>query len=223
VLNGATAVSLNLTLTDTSGGGNVVAYPDGTAQPTASNINYAAGQTIANAAIVPVGADGYIDLAKQGAGSVDIIADVEGYYDATGRSAYLPVSPTRLLDTRSASWGQGPLPKGDYIYLPAAYDNNALQITSITGFVFNTTVTNTGGGGFMTVSPDPNILAAYQSGTAIWPSPPNASNLNWVKGQTVPNLVQAGTGSTGIIDFWNLGSSGSTDLIVDVFGYYQAG
>jgi hypothetical protein len=53
-------------------------------------------------------------------------------------------------------------------------------------------------------------------------SPPNSSNLNWTKGETVPNLVQAGTGANGIIDFWNLGDSGGDiDLIVDVFGYYR--
>jgi len=58
VPDGVTAVSLNLTLTNSSGSGNVTAYPDGTTAPTASNLNYGAGQTIANAAIVPVGKDG---------------------------------------------------------------------------------------------------------------------------------------------------------------------
>jgi hypothetical protein len=52
---------------------------------------------------------------------------------------------------------------------------------------------------------------------------PNASNPNVAAGETVPNLVQASSGTTGIIDFWKLGSSGSTDLILDAFGHYQAG
>jgi hypothetical protein len=63
---------------------------------------------------------------------------------------------------------------------------------------------------------------AYQNGTAVQPTPPTASTLNWTKGQTVPNLAQVSTGSTGIVDFWNLGSpAGSTALVIDVFGYYQ--
>ncbi|MEU7551712.1 hypothetical protein AB0B01_04985 [Streptomyces sp. NPDC044571] len=37
------------------------------------------------------------------------------------------------------------------------------------------------------------------------PIPPNSSHLNWTKGATVPNLVQAGTGKNGIIDFSNRG------------------
>ncbi len=220
---GVTAVALNLTLTDSAGSGDVSAYPDGTTRPTASNLNYSTGQTVANAAIVPVGKDGYIDLVKQGPGSVDVIADVEGYYGTTGSGAYVPVSPLRLLDTRSASWGQGPLPKGDYIYMPLAYDSDSVQLTNVIGFVLNTTVTNTSGNGFLTVAPDPNTLAAYQAGSAVWPAAPNASNLNWTKGQTIPNLVQASTGTTGIIDFWNLGNSSRIDLIVDAFGYYQTG
>ena len=93
---------MNLTLTDASGYGDVVAYPDGAAQPTASNLNYtAAGQTVANSAIVPVGPDGAIDLAKQGPGSVDLIADVAGYFSSSAASVYVPVTPVRLIDSRT--------------------------------------------------------------------------------------------------------------------------
>lgn len=46
------------------------------------------------------------------------------------------------------------------------------------------------------------------------------STLNWLRGQTVPNLVQASPGPYGIIDFWNSGT-GSVNLVIDAFGYYQ--
>jgi hypothetical protein len=78
----------------------------------------------------------------------------------------------------------------------------------VNAVALNLTLTNTSGG-----------VSAYPDGTTR----PTASNLNWTKGQTIPNLVQASTGTTGIIDFWNLGSSsGKIDLIIDAFGYYQA-
>jgi hypothetical protein len=49
---------------------------------------------------------------------------------------------------------------------------------------------------------------------------PNASNLNYPTGETVPNLVQVGIGSGGDISF---ASSDQTDLIVDVEGYSAPG
>ncbi|MEU7607634.1 hypothetical protein, partial [Streptomyces sp. NPDC041003] len=75
---------------------------------------------------------------------------------------------------------------------------------------------------FLTVTPDPNTIDDYDNGTETWPTPPNSSNLNWTKGDTVPNLVQASTGANGIVDFWNQGWE-DIDLVVDLFGLYQQG
>ena len=69
----------------------------------------------------------------------------------------------------------------------------------------NTTVTNSNSPSFLTVFPD---------GTAL----PNASDLNWAGGETVPNLVVAKLGADGAVDAYN--ASGSTDVIMDVEGYY---
>ena len=86
--------------------------------------------------------------------------------------------------------------------------------------MLNATVTETTGSGFLTVSPDSNTLTQYQNGTETWPGKPSASTLNWTKGETVPNLVQASAGANGIVDFWNSGS-GSIALVVDWFGFYM--
>jgi hypothetical protein len=221
---GITAVSVNITVTNTHGGGYLTAYGDGAASvPTASNINFGKGGTVANADVVPVGADGMIDIyngEKAGAG-VDVVVDVNGYYSANGASAYVPIPPTRLLDTRQ---GVGPLTAGEYYPLPlgigADQNGDPIYDPSYTSFVLNTTVTNTKSAGFLTVAPDPNSLNTYLNGNPVVPTPPNSSTLNWVAGQTVPNLVQASTGSTGIVDVFNRGTN-DADLIVDVFGFYQ--
>jgi hypothetical protein len=47
---------------------------------------------------------------------------------------------------------------------------------------------------------------------------PLASDLNWVGGETVPNLVVVELGTTGVVSVYNY--AGSTDVIVDVEGYY---
>ena len=45
------------------------------------------------------------------------------------------------------------------------------------------------------------------------------SNLNFVPGQTVPNLVIVRIGSGGKVSFFN--SAGSTEMIADVVGYFR--
>jgi hypothetical protein len=47
---------------------------------------------------------------------------------------------------------------------------------------------------------------------------PTASNLNWVAGTTIPNLVTVQTGADGTIRFHN-GSGCTTQIIADTAGY----
>ncbi|WP_145791782.1 hypothetical protein [Kitasatospora atroaurantiaca] len=209
-------MALNVTVTGSHEAGYLTAYPDGQQPPLASNVNFGPGQTIANSVIVPVGSDGKVSIFNGSPLPTDVVVDVVGYYSEASKSAYLPILPKRLLDTRdSTKWSSGPLPNGDYIYMPLGN-----RSPDITGFVLNTTVTNTKGAGYLTVSPDPNSLAQYNDGSAEWPDRPLVSTLNWLPGHTVPNLVQATPGPDGIVDFWNSGS-GSLDLVVDAFGFYQ--
>ncbi|MEU9081251.1 hypothetical protein [Streptomyces sp. NPDC048357] len=215
---GITAVALNVTVTNPKEAGHLSVFPGGGATPTASNLNFTPGQTIANSVIVPVGADGKISVFNGAWAGTDVVVDVVGFYSKDSTSAFVPLEPERLLDTRdAATWAWGPLGARSYVYMPLSYG-----APSITGFVMNSTVTNTNGDGFLTVTPDPNSMDDYDNGTETWPTPPNSSNLNWTKGDTVPNLVQASTGSNGIVDFWNQGWE-DIDLVVDLFGLYQQG
>ena len=212
---GITAVALNITSTGSQGSGFLTAYGDGTKTPTASNVNFTTNQTIANSVITPVGSDGKIRVYNGSTKATSVVVDVVGYYSAASASAYVPTLPYRLLDTRDSSWTYGPLTPGGYVDMPVS-----VGYPDYTGFVLNATVTETTGNGFLTVSPDPNTYADYQDGSNVWPTKPSASTLNWTKGETVANLVQASTGANGIIDFWDSGS-GDTALIVDAFGFYQ--
>ncbi len=214
--SGLTAVALNVTVVTPQTGGYLTLYPDGGSRPTASNLDFGAGQVIANAVIVPVGSDGKIDVYNGSGGSANVLVDVVGYYSTSSTSALVPVTPIRLLDTRT--WAYGPITPGGYAYLWSKLSTTDPKLTAV---VVNTTVTRTKGSGYETVSPDPNSLNAYNGGTAVFPTPPNVSTLDWSQGQTVPNLVQASTGQNGIVDYWNR-SGGNMDLIVDQFGYYQA-
>jgi hypothetical protein len=72
-----TACVMNLTVTGPDAIGFITAYPDGTSVPTASNLNFSAGQTIANMAMV---SGPQVDLYNGSAQSTDLVADLFGYF-----------------------------------------------------------------------------------------------------------------------------------------------
>jgi hypothetical protein len=202
---GVSAVVLNVTATDATASSYVTVYPDGTTQPGSSNLNFTAGETIANLVVVPVGSDGQIDFYNQ-AGSVNLVADLEGYYatDTTG-SAFIPAGPARMLDTRNGTGApQAPVGPGGTIGLQIT-GTDGVPSTGVTAVVLNVTATDPTASSYVTVYPD---------GTTR----PTASNLNFTAGETIPNLVTVPVGTDGKVDFYN--NSGSTDLVADLDGYY---
>jgi hypothetical protein len=77
------AYSLNITATNTLGTGFLKVYPQGGSAPVVSTLNFVAGQTVANAAIVPAGTGGGITVVAGVAGT-DVIIDVNGYFPNFG-------------------------------------------------------------------------------------------------------------------------------------------
>ncbi len=77
----ARAVSVNLTVTGASVNGNLRLYPSGIPMPLVSTINYTAGITRANNAIVPLSALGeLVAYCTQATGGVHFVLDVNGYF-----------------------------------------------------------------------------------------------------------------------------------------------
>jgi len=73
------AVSVNIAATGSAAAGFVTAYQCTAAtRPFTANLNYLPGQTISNAAIVPVGSDGRICFYSSS--NVDLVVDINGYY-----------------------------------------------------------------------------------------------------------------------------------------------
>src|SRR5664280_1363935 len=93
--------------------GYLTVWPSGTPQQETSNLNFQAGQNIPNLVIVPVGADGKIQLYNGSGGTVQLIADVAGYIlggTPTAPGAVAPLPPARILDTRIGQGASGPVP-----------------------------------------------------------------------------------------------------------------
>ena len=76
----ARAVSVNLTVTQPVTGGDLRIFASGLPLPTSTDINFGPNQTRANNAMVGLDASGRIDVKNDGAGSVHVIIDVNGYF-----------------------------------------------------------------------------------------------------------------------------------------------
>jgi uncharacterized repeat protein (TIGR01451 family) len=78
----ARAISVNLTVTQSTAAGNLRLYPAGTTMPLASSLNYGAGQTRASNAVVPLNGLGELAVrCNQPAGTAHLILDVNGYFE----------------------------------------------------------------------------------------------------------------------------------------------
>jgi hypothetical protein len=78
----ARALSVNLTVTEPTAAGNVSLYPAAGPLPNASSINYTAGQTRANNAVVSLNDLGQLALfCAQASGTTHFILDVNGYFE----------------------------------------------------------------------------------------------------------------------------------------------
>jgi hypothetical protein len=78
-VSGVDAVALHVTVTNTAWYGYLTVYPSGTPRPTASNLNWWPGDTVANLVFAPVGADGRVVLTNASSARVALVADVVGY------------------------------------------------------------------------------------------------------------------------------------------------
>ncbi|MFF3193409.1 N-acetylmuramoyl-L-alanine amidase [Streptomyces misionensis] len=202
---GVTGVVVNVTATNATATSYVTVYPDGTTRTSASNLNFPAGKTFPNLVTVPV-VNGKVDFFNR-AGSVDLIADITGYYTSDGSGSKLTsVTPTRLMDTRD---GTG-VPKakvgpGGTVGLQVA-GKAGLPASGVTAVVMNVTATRGTQASYVTVYPDGTTRTS-------------ASNLNFWANETFPNLVVVPV-VNGKVDFYN--NAGSVDLIADISGYFSA-
>ncbi|WP_344466404.1 PKD domain-containing protein [Kitasatospora kazusensis] len=197
-------VVLNLTATGADHAGFLTATVDSSLR-FFSSLNFAPGETVANQVIVPISApmgNGKVCV-NNGPGHVDAVADITGYYATDGQGLFTPVTPSRLLDTRTDNSPFGP---GEHRTVPIA-GTPGVPADAI-GAVLNLTATEPDHDGYLT---------AYPSGTTR----SGTSTVNFAAGQTVPNLTTLGLGTNGGVDLYNL--AGHTQAVADFFGYFTKG
>jgi PQQ-like domain/Bacterial Ig-like domain (group 3) len=210
--SGVAAVALNVSVLDPTAAGYLTVYGDGVTRPGVSNLNFVAGHPMPRQVITPVGASGKVDLYNGSSGTVQLFADVTGYYlsgTPTAAGAFGSLTPSRLLDTRS---GVGALKASVAASGTARLQvagRGGVPVSGVSAVVLNVTATAATRAGYLTVYADGSVR-------------PGVSNLNFAAGQTVPNLVITRVGTNGLVDLYN-GSGGTVQLIADVSGYYLSG
>ena len=100
----ATAYVLNVTVVPGGPLDFLTVWPAGQAQPTVSLLNSLDGRIKANAAIIPAGTSGAISVYPDAHTPTDVIIDISGYFipAAASGSAFYPLPPCRIADTRNA-------------------------------------------------------------------------------------------------------------------------
>jgi hypothetical protein len=174
-------------------------------RPNASTLNYSAGETIANAAVTRLGADG--DVCLHTAGATDLLVDVTGWFVGDSAAVLLD-GPRRVVDTRAGTStidgqfrGIGVRPAGAALELVVA--GRAGVPADAGAVLLNVTVDAARQPGFVTLFP----------GGA---DRPTASNLNYAVGDTIANAAITRVGANGDVCVF---TSGAADLVVDVVGW----
>jgi N-acetyl-anhydromuramyl-L-alanine amidase AmpD len=198
---GVTAVALNVSALNATQGSYVTVYADGTSRPAAENLIFKAGERFTRLVVVPV-VDGKVDFYNR-AGTVNLLADLAGYYGTAGGAWFDGIGPARILDTRNGAGGySAPVGAGQTISLQVT-GKNGVPPSGVTTVVLNVTAVNPTKSSYVTVYPDGMTR-------------PGTSNLDFTAGETFPNLVVVRV-IDGKIDFYN--HAGSVNLVADLAGY----
>jgi hypothetical protein len=193
VLSESSAITANFTLTDASSAGYLRVWPCDGPEPDVSVANVVAGVDVANGVTVGLARDG--TLCARSTVDADLIVDVTGRWAAFLGSRFTPVTPTRILDTRTtAKAAPGTVVRIELgSVVPADASAVAMNVTS----------TRSATAGYVTA----------------WPCDqpqPDTSVLNVARNATRANNVMLPAGGGAVC----LAASMTTDLIVDVTGYF---
>ncbi len=226
----ATAVVLNVTEVAGTAGGLLTVYPFGTGMPRASNLNFAPGKVIANLVTVTLGQGGAVDI-YNALGTVNVLADVEGYFAPQSSSVHAgefhPILPVRVCDTRSTS------------LTPACKQHGAIGaggalLVNVTGTgsgaipgdgsaaaaVVNLTGVAGTAGTYLSLSPtNSNGQCPYAGTTA-----PKFSTINLTAGLVAANRVMVALGPSAPGGHANslcvYNAAGAINVIIDAGGWF---
>lgn len=196
----AAAVAMNVTVTEPTAPGYVTVYPCGRGRPTASNLNFATGTTVANLTMVGVGPDRKVCFYTSA--PTHLVADLSGWFTASSSVGYVGQTPTRLFDTRDT----GAVFAGRELAYPVGIAVPGTRyLPGLDALLLNVTAIST-------------VLDGYVTAYPCREDRPTASSLNVPGGGAiVPNLVLARLDVDGRACFF---SQQTIHLLADAAGYF---
>ena len=203
----AQAYSLNVTAVPEGPLSYLTLWPSGQARPLVSTLNSWEGTVVANAAIVPAGPFGAINVYVTDL--TDLIVDINGYFESSPSlvaQAFYPVAPCRVADTRGPAglFGAPSLLAGLSRDFPIPLSPCGIP-ASAGAYSLN----------FTAVPPGPlAYLTAWPSGQAQ----PLVSTLNSWNGRVVADAAIVPVGTNESISVF---VPDPTDLALDVNGYFS--
>ena len=211
---GVTAVTLTVTTTRPTAASHLTAWPTGADRPTTSVSNWVRGQTRATTLTVPVGRDGHVSF-YNARGSVDLLVDVSGYYQAAGTGGrYIAVTPYRIPNASSGSGPAAFLTVGPDAFVDVQLtrtDRPGAGPGDVSAVPYGARVVA------LTVTASKTTARSHVTVHAAGTERPGTSNLNWAPGETVATTVFAPVNADGVARFYN--RSGSVTLLIDVLGF----
>jgi hypothetical protein len=198
----ASAVVLNVTAVDPAGAGYLSVSPCPGASGPVSSVNYRPGQTVADLAVTPLGPGGTVCV--QTSASSHVLVDVMGWFGAG--SAFTPVAPHRVVDTR-----QGLGAPGHPVAAGSVLDVDLASVRGVPAGASAAAVTVTLAG------------AAADGYATVFPCgapTPLASDLNYEAGSAVPALTLAALPPSGHVCIFTYAAA---DVIVDLSGWVGSG
>lgn len=138
--------------------------------------------------------------------SLSVVVAPLAHADDTTPGSFNAVQPARVLDTRS---GVGSPKLAVAAGATLTFTATAGIADPVGAVVMEVTAVNPKNAGYLTV---------FAAGATR----PTASNLNFLPGQTVPNLVVTPTSSAGKVSVYN-GSKGTVDVLADLHGFFVGG
>ncbi len=202
------AYSLNVTAVPPGPLGFLSIWPAGQPYPGVSTLNSPDGTALANAAIVPSGTNGDIDVVA--GNPTDVILDINGKFAVPGAGGlqFYAVAPCRVADTRtgqSFTGAFGPPSLAAYAGRDFPIQSSSCGIPATAqAYALNMTVVPQGPLGF---------LSAWPTGDAY----PGVSTLNSPDGYVIANAAIVPAGTSGAI---TVVAGNPTDLIIDIVGYF---
>ena len=206
--DGATAALVNLTIADTVGSGYLKAWVPGGTRPATSSVNADAGSIVANAAIVPLDAEGRFIVETSVAARV--IVDVMGAFMPSGGAAaagrFVPLPSVRLADTRNPASSTNDYTDTADGWSVSVADGGFPAGNGITAYVVSVAA-------IIDPAAPAGWVGAYPGGGEYT----GTSSVNVVANEVRANMVVVPADGSGRI---NLRSRNVGDVVVDVLGYF---